>query len=552
MRRVAFALGLSVLLASTNAGAVSRTCGSDPLANTEQVLCAPPSGPCDKNQVTLGAPVEVADGSCLFDLGGRALYVDRTFDMAGNGSIDVRNAGDVTVTRRGRLKARGDLVPPFGLFTQGGKVALHSAGTIVIAGLIDVSGDPGGLIQLEAAGDISLQNTSVLRGNGLSAVADEGERFADGAEIDMLTLSGSITIDGAMVVRGANQGAGGLIDLLAGRNITLNQLVDLSGGASDGGDFSADCGDDLIVKRAIIADSRVAGGFGGFITLEGGDDFLMPGGVAGGGVELNNSTLRAQGSEGDSFGGDGGEVDISAFGPVHAGPGAVIRVDASTSFDGSGGSVFVDSGDSKPFEITALDGDVDLDGVISARAANAGGDGGDMDLSAGRNLALKATVDLTGRERGGDIELDAGRDVLVAGTVTAAATNPGGGGGFVAAIAGVSAADATLTVARSITATGGASGGGDIIELAGCTLAIAPAVRIDGRSGGRPVGTQIWLASRGPMVLGAGSQYLASANGSVRLSHPATVVPSIGAGVVFNPPPVHDTSLPSMLRCGAS
>jgi len=78
----ALALLVAILLffaAARPAGAVVRTCGPDALANTADVLCAPPSGPCSDTLVVMGANLTVRDGACEFDLGGRALRIDRTF-----------------------------------------------------------------------------------------------------------------------------------------------------------------------------------------------------------------------------------------------------------------------------------------------------------------------------------------------------------------------------------------------------------------------------------------------------------------------------------------
>ena len=92
------------------AGAVSRTCGPDPVANTASVLCTAPSGPCDATSVTLGAAIDVQSGGCAFDLGGRTFTVNKTFQMTGAGFITVTNASDITITSTGKLKARGDFV----------------------------------------------------------------------------------------------------------------------------------------------------------------------------------------------------------------------------------------------------------------------------------------------------------------------------------------------------------------------------------------------------------------------------------------------------------
>jgi hypothetical protein len=58
-----------LLVDAVPALAVSRTCGSDAIANTASVLCAPPSGPCTPTSVTMSDNIEVTNGACTFDLG---------------------------------------------------------------------------------------------------------------------------------------------------------------------------------------------------------------------------------------------------------------------------------------------------------------------------------------------------------------------------------------------------------------------------------------------------------------------------------------------------
>src|SRR5262249_21032109 len=97
---------LACFVVVPRARAVSRSCGSDAVANTQNVLCA--SGSCDMNLVRVTTAIEVTDHGCDFDLGGRALSQERTFQMTGLGYIRVFNAGDITITSTGKLKARGD------------------------------------------------------------------------------------------------------------------------------------------------------------------------------------------------------------------------------------------------------------------------------------------------------------------------------------------------------------------------------------------------------------------------------------------------------------
>ena len=208
------------------AGSVSRTCGADPVANTASVLCAAPSGPCDATSVTLGAAIDVQAGGCTFDLGGRTFTVNKTFQMTGAGFITVNNAGNITITSTGKLKARGDFVlatatptphatptatpglgsnvptptptqtfvatgPPGTI--QGGNITLNSSGTITHAGLLDVSGDSAGIITLNAVGDVQFQSGSETIAVGIASSFDAGE--ADGGTVEVTTSAGNITVN---------------------------------------------------------------------------------------------------------------------------------------------------------------------------------------------------------------------------------------------------------------------------------------------------------------------------------------------------------------------
>src|SRR5205085_3234227 len=124
------------------------------------------------------------------------------------------------------------------------------------------------------------------------------------------------------------------------RDIILTRPIDVSGGGGDGGEFNLTAGDNIaLTNGAINADSTVGGGFGGFISFDAGEDFLG-GVVPGGTIDVNAASLLMRGSATDTFGGDGGELDLLASGRIRVfGAGMVIRADAATNFDGSGGVV---------------------------------------------------------------------------------------------------------------------------------------------------------------------------------------------------------------------
>ncbi len=564
------------------AGAVSRTCGADPVANTAAVLCAAPSGPCTASSVTLGAAIDVQNGGCAFDLGGRAFTVNKTFQMTGAGFITVTNAGDITITSTGKLKARGDFVlatatptphvtptPTLGLGTNvptpsptqtfvatgppgtigGGTITLMSSGTITHAGLLDVSGDSAGVITLDAVGDVLVQSGSETTAVGIASGDDAGE--ADGGTVEITSRGGSISVSGPITASGNQQAAGGEVDLTAAHDIDVEQTIDASGGADDGGTIDIEAGDDLTVGRTLTVDSNVGAGFGGDITLAAGED-LFGGPADGGALTVNGAILRFNGSDSEASSGDGGELDASAAGPLQfLGTGVTIRGNGGNLFDGDGGTVCIDNTDANPNRIGPLEGNVRIDGTVLLHSGGDVGSGGDFEASAGADFVLNASIDTSGTFDGGTVALDAGGAITVNAPVTAVGTLASASAGEVTMLAG-QAADAALTVGQSINASGGASSAdGDFVTLSGCSLTVANGVKVAGQGGtnfqGVSGASEIDLVARHPMQLGASAQFLANPGGKIVTTHPSTAAPVLGAGVVFNPPrtdDVEDESLP--------
>ena len=556
-------LVLSVVLGvASEARAVTKTCGNDAVANTQNVLCA--GGTCTAAAVRMTTAIEVMVGGCEFDLDGRTLSIEKTFEMNGQGFIRVIDAGNITVIPAGKLKARGDFVDPNNI-TQGGMITLTSSGTITIDGDMEVSGDSAGSIRLTAAGNVTTGSNSQILGIGKTSVPDLGMLFTDGGELTVVSQTGSITLGGVITLTGANQGTGGFVDFTAARNITLNKNADVSGGGGDGGEFDALAGDHIAINANINADSRVGAGFGGVISLAAGEDSLG-GVVAGGTIDVNGASLQMQGSNTDTFAGDGGELDASAPGRIRFfGAGMVIRADAGGNFDGSGGSILIDSGDASLFVLGPTDGDLEIGGSISMTSGNLGGEGGSIDLSAGRDLTITATINISGYDNAGDFDALAGRNVTLGGVITADANNANGDGGFVDIEAGSASGDGTnglLSILKNLSAQGGtASGTTQAIALAGCGLTVAKDVKIDGGGGTNPLngmlgGSDIDLISRRVMQLGQNSSYAADPGGTITLIHPPGVNPAIASGVTFNPgkidSPVVAGPYPNCPVCGDS
>jgi hypothetical protein len=420
------------------------SCGSDPVANTANVLCAPTSGPCDAGSVQLTDNIQVTTGGCTFDLGGRALTIANPFEMTGTGFITFLNAGDVIITTGGKLKARGDFAAPTGTIQQGGTIDVESAGTITHYGTIDVYGDSGGTVKLHAAGDVVLETGSAIRGLGDSVSNDT--RLADGGSVDLTTTGGTIWIDGDVVLNSQVQGEGGTLVLQAARDVNVHQAIDVSGGGGGGGSLTILAGDNISVTEPLDASSDGGGGPGGDVVLDAGEDSLG-GVVAGGTLTVNGGNVQLDGSGLSANDDDGGSLKALADGNITFGSGTAVFASAGNSASGNGGSISIDGG-------TA--GDVSLQGTITASGGGNGGSGGLLSL-AGRNIGLYLNGDiaLNGRDGGGTFSVTAAGaytqwdQVLVNGTITTS------GGGTTT----VNACTLSMNGTGRIETTGAAAGG---------------------------------------------------------------------------------------------
>ncbi len=412
-----------------------------------------------------------------------------------------------------------------------------------MGGRIEVSGDSAGFITLTANGNVTLENNSHVIGFGVSSFPDLGMLFTDGGELDIVSNAGSITLNGEVSLGGANQGTGGIVDLSAAFDITVNDPVDLGGGGGGGGEFTAAAGDKITIKGNLICDSTVGGGSGGSIDLNSGADELG-GAAVGGDTVITAASLLLRGSAGaDMFAGDGGTLDILALGNITiGGTGMVIRADAATNFDGTGGDLSFDSGDGDFFALGPVEGDVSIDGIVSMKSSAEGGTGGTMDISAGRDIILSADVTASGFDGGGEVDGAAGRTFTVKGLIMvdgSAATSDGGFLDFEAGIASDKNSLGNLLIQKNLIANGGLTNSAkQSIDLAGCGLSVSANVKVDGTGGtlnGINGGADIDLISRRAMQLGNSSQYLAPPGGTITTIHLPGVNPSIGSGVTFNP-----------------
>jgi len=531
--RVRIVLAALLVGTATPAAAAERSCGPDPIQNTADVLCAPPSGPCTETVVTVSANLVVPNGvPCAFDLGGRDFVVARTLAVTGDGSglegaITVANAGRIDVLRTGKLKARGDFVQPQGFILGGGSIRLEGAGPAVIDGLLDVTGDSAGEIHIVVSGNVTLGAGGHLRGNAMSSFLDEGERYADSGWVELDSLSGSVFVDGAITLNGQSLGAGGELELFAARDIVIAHKLSLTG--NDGGCMRALSGDDLTITRAI--DMHGTGdGSGGELDLDAGIDWAGDARF-GGNILLDGVILDIRGGVRDGSAGFGGDLVILSGGDVTLDD-VIIRGDADRRFDGDGGSI----------DITAVDfggspGNVTLDGLISLRGGNDGGFGGDFAIYAEGSVVQRAPI-YTGSDDRGEIDIYALGSISLDNTVSVQGPGGGQGGGIYVT------SHSTLSIAANLLAPSANDNVGEI-HLAGCRLTVAPRVKVDASAVRR---SSLTLTSVEPLELGRGARLLAATQ-PVEIYHPPGAAPEIGDDVIVDPGWIGTATTEDLPRC---
>src|SRR5262245_4771143 len=156
-------------------------------------------------------------------IGGR-IDVSALGDDSGGGSITIDAAGDVRI--QGELDLRGG---------DAGDLSVHADGSITteLSGDLEVSaraaGGLGGSVELVAARDVNV-------GRQINATAP-GDVFGGGVGGDIMISAdaGDVTIAGPLDFSGsAADGAGGIIDISAGRDLSVLSDV-LAGVPGDGG-----------------------------------------------------------------------------------------------------------------------------------------------------------------------------------------------------------------------------------------------------------------------------------------------------------------------------
>jgi len=542
--RLVFSLSLLMLLVSPREGLAATQIQCNQADNTK-LLCR--GDPCTVSQ-DFAAPT-----GCVLDFGAREVIFKGAFDVA---------SAVLAVSARS-VRVDGVLRASPGNNLRGGTITLTATGgsqisdarvcglgnpdgCIVVTRRIEVSGNPAGAMRLIAAGAVDLQSTADLLAIGFQEGVVNG---ASGGLISISAQGGALNDSAQLSVKGGNAGDGGTVAFLAAANIVVAQAIDATGGANDGGAVDLVAGDDISIQRTIDVSSTTGGG-GGLIGARAGVDTL--GGIKNGGALTLSSALVADGNNDIDSGYDGGDIDLAAFGPLTITTTASVHANGGSP-DGAGGTLTLDSSDRQFNRLTALDGDLVLAGSVTLRGVGIESDGGETDITAGRNLTISGTVDATGAN-GGTIGARSGKDLTVATALFAGATTIQGVGGSAFLKAG-DADFGTLNIAASIDTSSGTSSIGDDQDLAGCNLEVQPNVVINSSGGTLRTG-RLDLAAPGTMTLHNNSRYLVTPSGTITLIHRPGVAPVIGSGVVFSPggpidaPTTNSPLYPSCPVCG--
>src|SRR5262245_33509103 len=343
-------------------------------------LCPSAQDPCEVNTAL------TVDPGSVIDLGGRGLQLDAAARVTlGAGAVQIL-AGSVRLRAGARITgATGAAASSLEIDTTG-DIVLEASGSTLSR--IDLStafnGNAGGTITLKAGGAITVAGTIASNGPNTEA---------SGGDMVLTSAAGDLIVSGSLSAKGGSDGSGGFISVEAdGGKIDVAQPVDVSGGTFDGGEFDLTASGDVIVRQAINVSGGGDGGSGGTVTLSAGGTSTLLG---------NNDGTGSGPAQAGGSGGDGADVEIDGNQDV------VVdgQVDVTSGFpDGSAGtfSSTVGRNFTQTQKITLLGNGVDACG-------------GEMDVSAGRDISLIQIEASGGSCGGGDIS------ALGLGTLTAGA-----------------------------------------------------------------------------------------------------------------------------------
>ena len=471
-------------------------------------LCAPTADPC-----VINTSVVVAAGAVL-DLGKRTLLVSPGGSLEFSAGIASVACGEFRLDTPGAvaLKARGDsgfggqvtvsarrscsLASALSCLvdsecqSQGAGACTLGSGNIVIGGRVAGNATTPAVLNLAAAGDVTISEQVNLNG---STTASDGGTLS-------IMAAGKVYVLARIQASSGADGSGGELVIDAGSSVSLLALVDVKGGDFDGGLIDVNSGGDINITASLLASSSAREGFGGYIALSASGDISAAGGSA-----ASPIVLDTDGHGSVAIGGDGGSQDLSAGGNIYVGPFVKLTARGAAP-DGFGDFITLD----------AL-GSLVVDGELIARGRGSQSGGGIVDLVAGGDLVLGSTslIDVGGNGGGGDSQVRAERDARLAGVIDMSSSSGGG-------IVDVTALR-TVVLSGSLVSTGGVGALPASISLAACSLRLQSGAVIDNPG----AGSLNSLTGYESMFLDAGSSVLSGGDNSLNYSGAAPVVEGV-------------------------
>ncbi len=499
----------SSVISANGANGISGTHGSVTVDGTTTN-----GGPVQINAATISADVTGTTGGYgTVSVTGRSITTlgGYSHGISANGALGTSGNGEGgTVTLTSTNNA-------FDVTLTGG------AGGLTLAANGGVGDGNGGTIKVNSARSIFINSSETLSaaanvgGNGQGGTINLTGNTGTGA-----ATSGAITVVPDVNVDGQGSGSGGTIDIICNSSGLVNVEGNLSanGGGTSGqggtinvqnqGSGASNGGIDIGTSGSNSITANGNGTQGGTITIDASNASNV------GTVTIDSATISAKGL---LDGVAGGTISVKGGGiSLLSGTGHKLDADAADVSGGSatGGTITLDTSTNPSSDITLSAGLGGL--VMDARSGQAGGNGGTVDVYAGRglNVATEGVIDVSvraGSGTGGNINLTgslgASSNGVLQVNATLAANGGGTGTGGVVAIINNSSAANALQIAASITATGASGNTTSAIKIqnqgkSGANGGIQLSSSLDA-SGSSGAGGKITLDSsgspRGPITL---------------------------------------------------
>jgi hypothetical protein len=492
----------------------------------------------DPCQLTFDA--DIANGTTLdFGL--------RTLSVTGNGLIDF-NSGS-------------------GSILCGGVVASVGTRFLKARGLVDGGGAEGGIVRLTARrGCSNSPSTPCLRDSdcgagtcsvGSGAMNLDGQIFGSGVEPGTVilraagdvTLSKSVNLDGST---GDSDGGELDVESTLGSIVVNGPISVTSGRDSEGGSVALSAKQDVVVNQLIDASG---GDFdGGAVDIAAGRDYSQAA------VTVNVGSVAGSGSGGTLFIDAGRTLSIAGGSAINR-----LRVIATGSgaddFGGDGGEIDLRAGtnialpDFTRFEndgarpdgaggdfFFEADGDILIDGHLVSKSLGADGGGGQVTIKSKGGVVLGSTAsfDLTGGNFGaGYVEFESAKDFTAAGVIDMSGTGGGAGGGVDIQ------SDAGITLSGVLRTAGNAGSGADgELLVRGCRIEMLSGSSLDNRA----INGENRIEARETFALRSGATMTAGETGGTnRIRHRRADRPPVIQGIV-SPTPIVEVA-PSLVDC---